>query len=433
MGLTPNLPPGTVPSVPNGTVNLPAVTAEDLKDPNLNRLNRLIKLIASIFTDVTGGNGPYTFKSNMSAPAFFSSAADPSQIPSSGGLLTIDAAKKLFATGSHSSSSSGSGSGFLYGTHANRLIRFPAKNQMDGAFYYETDRFVLYQNQVVNGVPSWVFNQGNMHKPFTNRPTDLGLNDVSFVFIASDWNAATWIWSGTVWLYRTGNGYQRTQSQLAALAGTLTLNDVHLLVEVTDYFHFLVWNGTGFAFNSGDQSDYIVDALAAPQGGLWQACDGTTVNVLNGDGTLLSRITPNWNGQDAFGISTGTHAAGSSTAASVGVTPTTTESAQHTHSVTVTGNTSTESSTHTHTFSGSGSVGTTTVNAGAGSPVTVGAGGTVAISGTTGTESATHTHPVSITVTTGNELATHTHLVPAPTEAAGGLPKRVAFLKYLRR
>lgn len=204
------------------------------------------------------------------------------------------------------------------------------------------------------------------------------------------------------WVYFSGV-YQTLQATIPTTGfngAALGTNDTGLQVNSTDYCHIHQWTGSGWKFAGLDNSNFVSDALATPpQGGLWGACDGSSYLVMQSDATLVNTPTPTWNGSDSFEQANGTHTAGTASVASAGITPT-----------------SIESATHNHTFSGSGSTGTTTVNAGTGSPVTVGAGGTVTISGTTGTES-----------------ATHTHLAAAPSETAGGLPKRIAFQKYLRR
>jgi len=100
MTTTPNPAPGSVPSVSNGAVNLPTVTSADIQDPNLTRLNRVFKLIGNLLTNVTGGNGPFTFLSNISAPSIYSTLGDPSATPSANQFLTLAAAEKIFGEGS---------------------------------------------------------------------------------------------------------------------------------------------------------------------------------------------------------------------------------------------------------------------------------------------------------------------------------------------
>lgn len=224
-------------------------------------------------------------------------------------------------------------------------------------------------------------------------------------FNISDWNNVTYrvqIVSGAnKWVYFSGV-YQTLQATIPTTGfngAVLGTNDSGLQVNVTDFAHVLQWGGSAWGFAANDSSGYIVDALAAPLGGVWGACNGSAYLVLQPNGTTASVPTPNWNGSDSFETADGTHAPGVASVATAGITPTTLDSVDH-----------------THTFSGTGTVGTTTVNAGTGSPVTVGTGGSVAISGTT-----------------GNESVKHTHLAAAPSETAGGLPKRIAFQKYLRR
>lgn len=69
-----------------------------------------------------------------------------------------------------------------------------------------------------------------------------------------------------------------------------------LIVFELEYFHTYEWTGTAWQFAPGDPgSKYIVAGVTAPLGGVWQLCDGTAVNVSQGDGTVASVTTPNLN------------------------------------------------------------------------------------------------------------------------------------------
>jgi hypothetical protein len=117
-----------------------------------------------------------------------------------------------------------------------------------------------------------------------------GLDNQGHIFIASDHQYIGWISSGTAWIYLFGTN-QKTQSGLSTLTGLLTVNDRRYRVEVTDYVHVLIWNGSGWGFAPEDDgSNYYVLADEAPLGGFWQACDGSTITFLRGDGTLTTKI-----------------------------------------------------------------------------------------------------------------------------------------------
>lgn len=83
-------------------------------------------------------------------------------------------------------------------THAERLATSPDPAD---ALWVETDRQnVVYQAQIVGGGFVWRYVAGAMWGTIIavdERPTDLGANDVGFLFLSSD--SASVRWSGTVW------------------------------------------------------------------------------------------------------------------------------------------------------------------------------------------------------------------------------------------
>lgn len=84
-------------------------------------------------------------------------------------------------------------------THANRLVLYPAANQLEGSFFVETDRLeALYVVQTVSGAKQWVLVHGAMQGLLASRPADLGLYDVGFFYVAT--NALDYRWSGTAWV-----------------------------------------------------------------------------------------------------------------------------------------------------------------------------------------------------------------------------------------
>lgn len=114
------------------------------------------------------------------------------------------------------------------------------------------------------------------------------------IFTETDRNGLVYQIQGRVWVYVSGT-YQRTQTQLAALAATLGSNDTGLLVDVTDFAHVLRWTGTAWTY--ADPSDpagriegFLVDP--SPTTG-WALCDGTAgVPYLMSDGTLGMETLP---------------------------------------------------------------------------------------------------------------------------------------------
>jgi hypothetical protein len=131
---------------------------------------------------------------------------------------------------------------FVSNTHSHRS-QIPAANYANGTLFFESDRGVVYI--AVNDI--WHYFIGTMQDTQANLPSDLGLNDLDFLY------------------------------------------------EVTDYAHLLLWNGTGWTWGPAeDGSDFIVQFLSGPnpQTG-WQKCDGSAgVGVLQSDGTLQFVTVP---------------------------------------------------------------------------------------------------------------------------------------------
>jgi len=138
-------------------------------------------------------------------------------------------------------------------THANRANY--SASQYPGLVYYETDRTVFYLSTMVSGAWAWVYAAGTMKCEQSGLPVDLGANDRYFI------------------------------------------------ANVTDYRHKLIWGNedptgaysAGWDFESGDGgSNLFVDTGgSAPAGKGWHACDGSTVNYLESNGSLGSVTLPN--------------------------------------------------------------------------------------------------------------------------------------------
>jgi hypothetical protein len=208
---------------------------------------------------------------------------------------------------------SGSGLLVIEDTHANRLLNYPAANYPVGTLFYETnstqtDRQSLYLVQAFSGVNQWIFVAGLFASALGNRPADLGIYDAGFHFYAVDYTVGE-DWNGTQWVYRYGRSYGG-HGILAALASTLTAQDTGWLASDEQYGHRFYWNATVWAFEPGEESQYIAMAssTAAPKGGPWYPCDGGTYACENSDGTTTNVTTPNLNTPVAAIMSGGFHA-----------------------------------------------------------------------------------------------------------------------------
>lgn len=83
-------------------------------------------------------------------------------------------------------------------THAKRLAKSPASS--GGALFYETDRTVWY----VSDGQNWRYLAGTMHSNYEQGPTDLGTNDIGFIWGVSDF-AHVYSWIGTEWAFTNGD------------------------------------------------------------------------------------------------------------------------------------------------------------------------------------------------------------------------------------
>lgn len=186
--------------------------------------------------------------------------------------------------------------------------------------------------------------------------------------------------------------------------------DKGFLFYAADFEQLYRWDGTVWHYAPGFASQYIVGGY--PQGGLWWPCDGTAYRCSQDDGSTANISTPNLTG-DVF--LKGTASTGSVSAA----TRPTWEAAA------TTGN----EGAHTHDVDPGVVSSAATLS---GQEVQSGTGVTVA--------SASHTHSVDVPNTTSTAGTLHSHALTdalsqlkVPSEANGGLPKRIGLSWYMRR
>jgi|SRR6266850_2632893 len=266
-------------------------------------------------------------------------------------------------------------------THANRKL-YPPENYALGSRYVEIDRglfvpnlavggYVEYIVQLVGLAPAWVYLSGVMVGALAALPNDLGPNDNRFLFYATDFFHA-YRWSANVAVWRLAPGDP----------------------------------GSGYM---------VMTSGAAPHGGKWHICDGSTQAVAQDNGTTANEVLPNLVNP---GANLGTFIGGSA-AVNVGFVA----GAAGGGTATIGGNTGSEA-THTHALSAN-----TGVDSGAGTVVAAGVGTTVATH--------THTHPQTSPTAAGSS---HNHTLPAtatvasnaPTDAGGGLPDHYYGTWYYR-
>lgn len=93
---------------------------------------------------------------------------------------------------------SGSGNLVIEGTHSNRLVSFTPPASV-GLLFWETDRNVLYVSVLVSGSIVWHYAAGTYENVIASRPSDLGVNDIGFNFVATDDETLS-VWDGSAWI-----------------------------------------------------------------------------------------------------------------------------------------------------------------------------------------------------------------------------------------
>ena len=164
-------------------------------------------------------------------------------------------------------------------------------------------------------------------KQFVYYQTDTGLIYISMIVVD------TWYW-----VYAAG---AITVAALADLPTTYGLQDTGVIAYDLEYAHAYQWSGTAWRFLPGDPgAGYIVAGITAPIGGAWALCDGTAVDVCQGDGTVASVTTPNLNTGGFSGgpvvIGGGGSGFQAATAPSWEATAKTDNESAHTHAITAT-------------------------------------------------------------------------------------------------
>ena len=203
------------------------------------------------------------------------------------------------------------------GPHASRVLLPPA--QSNSVIFAETDRnnAIYYSNG-----NAWILISGVGFGSFEDRWSDLTVNDAGAYYIEtqrsgilSAFPAPLYYWNGSQWLLESGL-FVRTQAQLAALLATLGRQksiDTGALAWVSDYAHMLQASlfGSTYSWTRGrgdpEHSDTFQYFGSAPGDAGWHACDGSTINFLNYDGTLGTRTLP---GATAAYVKTGSYSPG---------------------------------------------------------------------------------------------------------------------------
>ncbi len=295
----------------------------------------------------------------------------------------------------------------------------PAIYYPKGTSFYETDRTILYLTRDAEGVVDvtgstvtwasgltfnayWVGTEIQIDDILGNpvrylvqsveSPTSLTLTQPAGPLAAVGYSVI-----GGEWLYQSGENY----NVLLSIPSDLSLADVGLIFNSTDFSHrhlyTLILGFPGWRFHPGDlEPTAIVAGISLPGGtNLWKLCDGTAVSIATAGGSLATVSTPNLTG-DVFILG------GSPGAQRIATNPTWDPAAK------------TEDTSP---------VGTTAANS-----------SSVVVQSGTGTTVANHPHTHSVSGLTHSHDLTNTNaILNPPSEADGGLPKRIGLQWYMRK
>src|SRR4030095_11853469 len=227
-----------------------------------------------------------------------------------------------------------------------------------GAFYWETDRTVLYQAAWdPNGNPAWVYVSGTMRDVLANKPADLDANDIGFLFYGTDY-AHTWRW--TALASYTDLVIGSTATQLTSVAHPFTAAHVGRILNITggagftvDRYEIVSVAGstatmdravgtasstagkgilTGWEYAPGDRASGEIAWFTAAPGTGWALSNGTAVTRTTATAGTAAVATPNLIGAYAKGAAayTGAVVPASAPGLSGSISP----EAAHTHPVT---------------------------------------------------------------------------------------------------
>jgi hypothetical protein len=191
------------------------------------------------------------------------------------------------------------------------LSNYPATNYKVGRQFFATDWRVTYIVVLDSGSGQnqWYYESGMYEAPFPIRPGTplLGVYDQGLEYRALGISAGvnfaiTERWNGSGWEYLYGVSTGPYPS-LMTLAGQLTATEIGWSFNETTYGHNHVWSGSVWQWGPGEMSGQTVGPQANPPNvGVWQACDGSTVQISQPDGSAPANVvTQNLNGVSASG------------------------------------------------------------------------------------------------------------------------------------
>ena len=192
---------------------------------------------------VLAGDTPPQRLEGVSVQAFQPDASQMPQAPVDAETILLSAQSKRRP---------GSAQRHILGTHTQRLTAYPAVCFTPGSTFLETDTTILYTSDGQNWIdPKGVLIDPDLSGILQLLPGSLGSNDKGYLY-RSEYYQRTWIWDGQYW----------------------------------HYFGSALGAGAQVATSS---------STTPPSGGLWQTCDGSTVNCAL-DGATVGTLTASYTG-----------------------------------------------------------------------------------------------------------------------------------------
>lgn len=190
------------------------VRKHDLDDPNLYRLNEILKFITSQINAIReNGHFSGTLDADKITAQLYDKEPGPNDVVPWGTikrLLSPSSVRQAFITNNWLGTPvrpltgldipAGGVISAIVDTHANRIGRYYPTGYDVGSLYYETDRNSLYQIQIPGGVKTWAWISGLMIDVLASRPSDLSTYDEGFNYLSTDTDAAySYRWNGASW------------------------------------------------------------------------------------------------------------------------------------------------------------------------------------------------------------------------------------------
>jgi hypothetical protein len=162
-----------------------------------------------------------------------------------------------------SSAAASTANGSVYGLFFTHKTRPDANAQAVGTYGTDIDRGVVYQVQTVKAAQTWVYASGVMSDTIANQPSDLGTDDIGFLFFATD-TYQQFRWDGSAWVEVTQANLVQIAYASAGLALTTSFQDITgATITLTRKGRHLILASFDFTYTAGDVGNALIGQLVA--------------------------------------------------------------------------------------------------------------------------------------------------------------------------